>query len=180
MAEKKEYINIKTPFLRAYYPRWDEKDVYEGKETAYVIKGIAEDEGEFAKFKAEIEAAADKLWGSVADKRRKAGKKTPLRENEKDSTEFVTLKTYKPPVLFGPKGGVKLPPGVAGKVGAGTVFRAELALTEGNGHIVGYVNGIQIKKLIEKGSGGFDDLEDADDLDLPEAGGFGDADGLDI
>lgn len=151
---KQEYIEIVTPLGKARYPKLDKQDTYEGKEVGYKIGIILEDEA-LEKVRAQIDAAVKTLLPNAG---KKGPKFTPLRE-DKDGNEYLEFKSYKKTPLFGPKNN-KLPEGTAEKLGGGSIIRIKGSMTASNGGVVGYLNGIQIAKLVERGTGGFEELDE--------------------
>lgn len=172
MADKKTYISFMTPLGRARYPKLDKQDVYEGKEVGYKLD-IVFDDADLAKIKKAIEDAQKQLFPNG----QKKNKNTPIRE-DKDGNEYVTFKSYQKVPLFGAKGSQKLPEDTI--VGGGSLVRAKVSLTEGNGHLVGYMNAVQVAELKRGGGDSFDDLDGfdsgSDDTDFSDVGGDGDLD----
>jgi len=179
MAQKKEYVNLTSPLVVARYPKLGQQDVYDGKEVGYKLGCLPHDEAAWEKFKSDIEEASEKLTKAAG---KKTAKFTPVRE-DKEGNEYIEFKSYKKVPLFAPKGGKKLPEGTLAKIGGGSLLRVQVSLTFSNGGVTGYMNSIQLAKLVEKGEGGFDDL-DVDDIDVPDQGfddvDEGDGDGLDL
>jgi len=173
---KKDYYSFVTPLGRARFPKLDKQDMYEGKEVGYKLGIVFEGEA-LKKVQAEVEKAIAALTGGSGLKK---GKKTPLREDEKNDTTYFEAKSYKLVPLVGAKASQKLPAGT--KVGGGSLVRAEVSLSIGNGHLVAYMNGVQVAELKQGGGSGFDDLDGFDDQPDVESEGFSDvgADDLDI
>lgn len=168
---KQEYISFVTPLGRARYPKLDKQDVYEGKEVGYKL-GLIFENDDLKKVEKVFEDAIKQLTGGALKK----GKATPLKE-DKEGNAYVEFKSYRKVPLFAAKGGVKFPEDT--KLGGGSLVRAKVSLGIGNGHLVGYLNGVQVAELKQGGSeGGFDDL---DGFEQPEmAGGFDDVAGDDL
>jgi hypothetical protein len=172
MSDKKDYVSLNTGLGKARYPKLDKQDTYEGKEVGYKCGLVLEGKA-LAEAKKDIDAAIAKL---APGGKLKAGKKSPLRETE-DGTFYIEAKSYNKVPLFKPKGGEKFPEST--KLGGGSTIRMKLSLTLGNGHLVAYMNAIQVAELVSGGSDGFDDL---DGYEQPEEddSSFGDTDDLDL
>lgn len=174
MSDKKEYYAFTLPLSPARYPKLLKQDTYEGKEVGYKC-GQALEGKALAEVRKHVDAAIEKLApGGVLKK----GKQSPLREDSEGNSYFEA-KSYKKVALFAAKGNKKLPEDT--NVGSGSTIRMKVAMTMGNGHLVAYINGIQVAKLVEGNSEGFDDVE-GDDFDTGDDEGFEDTDGdnLDI
>jgi len=169
---KKDYVHFTTPLGRARYPKLDQQDVYEGKEVGYKV-GLILDDDDLPAVQKIIDDAVKQL---VPGGKLKNGKRTPIRE-DKDGNPYLEFKSYNKVPLFGAKGNKKLPEDT--KVGAGSKLRVKVSLTVGNGHLVGYMNAIQVAELKQGADGGFDDLDGFDNSS--DDSDFGDDDGgLDI
>jgi hypothetical protein len=172
---KQQYFDIVTPLGKARYPKLDKQDVYEGKEVGYKI-GVILSEADLAKVEAEVEKVTKA--GGFTD--RKRPKFTPIRE-DKDGNPYVEFKSYKLVPLFGPKGGVKLPEDTRAILGGGSIIRVRGSMTISNGGITAYMNSIQVGKLVERQSGGFDDLDDGyEDFDHGDDSDMGDINDADL
>jgi hypothetical protein len=166
MAERKKvYVNFVTPLGTARFPKLHKKDVYKGKETKYVLD-IVFDDAETAKVKDAIKAAHKQIFGSEKPESTPWKKKTDKKTGQPVEYLHATTKNICP--LFMKDGQTKLPEGKI--LTGGSKIRAKISFTEGNGHLVAYVNAVQVAKLVEyDGGGGFDELEGFDDDD--DAGG---------
>lgn len=153
---KQDYISFVTPLGRARYPKLDKQDMYEGKEVGYKLD-IIFDDADLAKVQAFIDDAVSKLApnGKLAK-----NKQTPIRE-DKDGNSFFTAKSYNKVPLFGTKGNVKLPDTTI--VGGGSTVRAKVSVKIGNGHLVAYLNSVQVAELKSGSGDGFDDLDGFED-----------------
>ncbi|MBB4039139.1 hypothetical protein GGR34_000774 [Microvirga flocculans] len=172
MADKKEYVSFITPLGRARYPKLDKQDTYEGKEVGYKCDLVLDD-ADMAKVQKIIDDAVKQL---APGGKLKNGKKTPIREDE-EGNKFLTFKSYNKVPLFKAKGKDKYPEDTI--LGGGSLIRMKVSLTIGNGHLVGYMNAIQVAELKQGSDGGFDDLEGFDNDDDDSFGDEGDGD-LDI
>lgn len=172
MSDKKDYYRFVTPFSTARYPKLDKQDTYEGKEVGYKCDMNLEGDVLAEIQKHEAAAIAQLAPGG----KMKNGKKTFLRETD-DGDFFLTAKSYNKVTLFGAKGKQKLPEDTV--VGGGSTIRMKVSVTIGNGHLVAYINSIQVAKLVEGGADGFDDADDYVD-DQAEDEGFDDGADLDI
>lgn len=178
MADKKVYTKFVTGLGAARYPKLIEQDVYKGKEVGYKC-GIILDDKMLAVVRKTITAAlkASGMKTTLKDDGMQSnGKNTPLHQ-DKDGTFYFEAKSYKKTPLFRADGKDKFPEGT--KLGSGSTIRIDTVLTEGNDHLVAYMNGIQVAKLVEGGSDGFDAIEgyESDDDDTE---GFDAVDPLDI
>lgn len=166
MSDKKEYVYIQTGVGKARYPKLDKQDTYQGKEVGYKCGIILEGKA-LARTKKEIEDAIKTL---APGGKLKAGKLSPLRETD-EGEFYVEAKSYNKVPLFRANGEDKFPEGT--KLGGGSTIRMKLSLTMGNGHLVAYINSIQVGTLVEGGgSDGFDPMdgfdEENDDEDTSE------------
>lgn len=166
---KSESISYVTPLGRARYPKLDKQDVYEGKEVGYKL-GIIFDDADFKRVENAINEAIAKL---APEGKLRKGKATPIKE-DKEGNQYVEFKTYQKVPLFGAKGSVRLPEGTI--VGGGSLVRAKVTFRcdqKTNGHLVGYLNSVQVAELVKGGGAGFDDVEG---FDTPDHEGFEDTD----
>jgi hypothetical protein len=170
---KNEYVSFVTPLGRARYPKLDKQDVYEGKEVGFKI-GLMVEDGDLARVQKTIDDAIKQL---APKGKLNNGKKTPLRE-DKDGNAYLEFKSYRKTPLFGPKGSQKLPENT--KLGGGSLIRVKASMTILNGHLVGYMNAIQVAELKQGGGDDFDDLDGFDDTSSDDSDGFSDVGGDDL
>lgn len=172
MSDKKEYVSLTTGVGKARYPKLDKQDTYEGKEVGYKC-GIVLEGKALARTKKDIEDAIKKL---APGGKLKAGKKSPLRETEEGEV-YIEAKSYNKVPLFKANGEDKFPEGT--KLGGGSTIRMKLSLTMGNGHLVAYMNSIQVGNLVEGSADGFDPMDGFDEDDTDDEG-TSEGDDLDI
>src|ERR1044072_8273179 len=167
---KGEYLKLMTPLGKARYPKLEKQDTYDGEEVGYKLGMTFDDPKSWAVIKKAVKEAQAKLAPG------KKVKGTIIR-TYKDGNEYIEFKSYKKTPVFGRKAGEKLPEDKI--LGGGSIIRVDASLTFKNGYITGYMNGVQVAKFIEKGSGGaFDDLEGFDDdASDDESAPFDDVDG---
>jgi hypothetical protein len=158
MSDKTQYVNIVTGVGKARYPKLDKQDTYNGQEVGYKC-GIVLEGKALARAKKDIDDAIAKL---APGGKLKKDKKSPLRETE-DGEFFIEAKSYNKVPLFKANGEDKFPEGT--KLGGGSTIRMKLSLKMGNGHLVAYMNSIQVGVLVEGSSDGFDAMDGFEDTD---------------
>jgi hypothetical protein len=113
-----------------------------------------------------VEAAVVELAEEVFSKKQLESYTTPIKTDKKDGTRFLEAHTYEMPMVVDAKGKpVKNPEDL--RIGGGTIGRLKITLkadTNGNNtYVTAYLNGVQVKKLVEYGAGGFSDISEGDD-----------------
>jgi hypothetical protein len=156
MSDKKQYVSFQTPVGKARYPKLDKQDEYKGKEVGYKC-GILLEAKDVPKVKKTI---ADAIKTLLPGGKLKEGNKSPLNETA-DGEWYIEAKSYKKVPHFMANGKDEYPSSI--RLGGGSTIRMKLSLSEGNGHLVAYINSVQIGKLIEKGHDGFDAMDGFDE-----------------